>query len=270
MIYSQLLGGIGNILFIACTAESHAIDNNTESAFSNNTQSCTKRPQDVIWFQTILRKFKCINSKPAIKYIYREPNFLYKKMPYQKDGNLELSGYFQSPKYFNHNREHIVNLVCDYKYEIQDKLNKYFEGIEKEKISVHFRRGDYLKLQHTHYVQPVDYYKRALKRMADELGVDTLKYNFHIVVFSDDIEYCKQLKLFKQFKDIMFVQATDVEELYLMSDCNFHIIANSTFSWWGAYLNQKEDKIVIAPKKWFGEKGPKQHHTIYTDDMIVI
>ena len=274
MIYSQLLGGIGNILFIATTAQSHAIDNNTTSCFSQNTQSITKRKQESDWFKTILRKFEFVDRKPQIKFIYREPGFLYKKIPYQEGGNLELAGYFQSEKYFNHNRQAIVDLICDYKYEIQDKLDIYFEGIENEKIAIHFRRGDYLHLQHAHVVQKIEYYQKSLERMAEEFGLEfnQLNYNFDFVIFSDDIEYCKEIPLFKQFKNFHFMDSveSDVEELYLMSMCNHFIIANSTFSWWGAYLCQDKDKVVIAPSAWFAGKGPPKWNTIYTDEMIVI
>ena len=103
----------------------------------------------------------------------------------------------------------------------------------------------------------MEYYSQAMKHFPDT--------NF--IVFSDDIQWCKE-----NFKgeEFTFIEEDDYIELYLMSMCRHNIIANSSFSWWGSYLNQNEDKIVIAPSKWFGTDGRLKTENIYGEGWIVI
>ena len=107
--------------------------------------------------------------------------------------------------------------------------------------SIHVRRGDYVKHPNHHPVQTIEYYNKSVEMV----GKDTT-----IVVFSDDIEWCK--KNFNIDNIIYIEDEKDYIELYLMSLCDNNIISNSSFSWWGAWLNTNENKKVIAPNKWFG------------------
>lgn len=113
---------------------------------------------------------------------------------------------------------------------------------------MHIRRGDYL-VSPGHYINlDVEYYKNALKYI-DNPG--------SILIFSDDISWCKDN--FKGDKYIFIENEKDYIDIYLMSLCNNNIIANSTFSWWGAWLNTNPNKIVISPNKWFGPAKGKRH-----------
>jgi hypothetical protein len=117
-------------------------------------------------------------------------------------------------------------------------------------VSLHIRRGDYVNnpaANSVHGVLGLDYYRDAVALVASRIGD-----NFRLVVFSDDIEWARQNLTFSQ--PMTFVSgstATPHEDLHMMASCDHHIIANSSFSWWGAWLNASTTKIVIAPKRWF-------------------
>ena len=153
--------------------------------------------------------------------------------------NTVYKGYFQSEKYFSHNKNLIVNLFKNKSIVKEIKLK--YPDISNQSVSLHVRRGDYTNLQDLHPLQTKEYYNKAI------LKIGTYK---NIFIFSDDISWCKEnLK----YKNCIFVENnTDVFDLIAMSLCNNNIISNSSFSWWGAWLNENPNKIVIAPKKWFG------------------
>lgn len=145
-----------------------------------------------------------------------------------EDGT-DLMGYFQTEKYFSHIRDEILN-----DFTIKQK----FEKPMKEYIALHVRRGDYINQPQFHPVCPVDYYYNALDKMP----------SLPVVVMSDDIEWCEQF-----IPGSMYLKNTsNIHDLYVMSQANHNIIANSSFSWWGAWLNQNPDRIVVAPEQWFG------------------
>lgn len=273
MIYAELLGGIGNMSFIIATAYSLALDNRDEATFSERLQSITRRKNEDWWFRTFFRKIK--RKKGMVKVKYNEPNFLFNKIPYYP--NMEIHGYFQSEQYFRHRRNEILELFTDYKRDILNSLQLKLDLLPGKKISLHIRRSDYIKLQHTHNVLPMSYYHNAVKLIKEKLGKDYKDYIF--LIFSDDIEWCRKQKFFKQLPDVHFVENSDpltkgpveVFQLYLMSMCDHNIIANSSYSWWGSWLNENPQKIVIAPSQWFTKngKGPKNWRSIYTKEMIV-
>ena len=113
------------------------------------------------------------------------------------------------------------------------------------------RRGDYLNYPHIHPVCDVSYYQK---------GLENIKDIQNILVFSDDISWCKNNLNFPY--PTHYIEETDVTELWLMSLCKHNIIANSTFSWWGAWLNNNKDKVVVGPTKWF---GPSLQHEDTSD-----
>jgi hypothetical protein len=170
-----------------------------------------------------------------------EGGFHYTPIP-KIEGNIKLIGHFQSEKYFINHKNEILKL-----FEIDDitknyLLEKYGEILNQDTCSIHVRRGDYLGLQNHHPIQPIEYYQKAINIIGEEN---------HFLIFSDDIKWCEEN--FSFLKNKTFVSDNlDYEDLYLMSMCNNNILANSTFSWWGAWLNNNENKQVIIPSKWFG------------------
>ena len=183
---------------------------------------------------------------------YNEPYFHYSGIPYT-DG-LKISGYFQSEKYFHHNREKILDLFSvddTSKIYLEEKYGNILKNTNT--CSIHIRRGDYIGLSHIHPPCELDYYLEAVEQMP----VGTV-----FLIFSDDLDWCKQNLNFSDL--IHFVEGNpDYIDMWLMSLCSNNITANSSFSWWGAWLNQNPNKKVIVPKRWF---GPSVQHN--TQDII--
>ncbi len=239
MVICNFKGGLGNQLFQIATTLAVADDNNDEAvffSFSNLQQG--KQPTN--YLDNLYKKLT-FNDNVVSKNIYSELNFSYNKIPYQE--NLCLNGYFQSEKYFKHHRQIILDKFYHYDYSMESKYNKLFG--HEETVSIHVRRGDYQTIivngEQYHPPCELNYYQSALEHFSDK------EYKF--LVFSDDIEWCKQV--FDD--DFNFIEGEeDYVDLLLMARCKHNIIANSSFSWWGAWLNRNNNKRVIAPKKWFG------------------
>lgn len=164
------------------------------------------------------------------------------------------NGFWQSEKYFK-NIEGVIRQEFTLKYPLSTKSWGWKEIIEKdrESISIHIRRGDYIHNKDTnnfHGVCGLDYYREALQKLTEKKGKDV-----EIFVFSDDIAWAKENLYLPHISHwVSGLGIPDYEEIYLMSLCKHNIIANSTFSWWGAWLNKNPNKIVIAPKQWFSHK----------------
>jgi hypothetical protein len=155
--------------------------------------------------------------------------------------NVDLFGYYQTEKYFKHIEDEIradftfsEELLTD----CSEFFNSNFSGTKV--ISLHVRRGDYVT-NPNHPVQTLEYYKEALDKFPDDLPV---------LVFSDDFGWCDEQEFFEGERFYLSEGSASDADLCMMSLCNYHIIANSSFSWWGAWLAKSEK--VIAPKNWFG------------------
>jgi hypothetical protein len=126
-------------------------------------------------------------------------------------------------------------------------------------VSMHIRRGDYVEANDFHPVQNIEYYEKALDMIGDYQK---------LLIFSDDIEWCKTNL---QFRNINFCDGfSPIEDMMIMSRCSHNIIANSSFSWWAAQLNENEKKKVIAPTKWFGPKLNLETKDIIPETWIKI
>lgn len=187
--------------------------------------------------------------------------------------NINLDGYYQSEKYFK-NAENEIREDFQFKDEISEQCKEIINSIGNP-IFLHVRRGDYVRVQQWHPLMPIEYYEEALKKFNKDVPV---------VVLSDDFEWCQQQEIFKS--DRFFISESNVKfknkiqmgdgkmeqslvgfwDMCLMSLCDGAIIANSTFSWWGAWLQNNKNKKVITPnpKNWF---GPMYSHW-NMDDII--
>ena len=155
--------------------------------------------------------------------------------------DVSLFGFFQSEKWFK-NIENQIRDDFSFKSEILDPCLNMMKEVNKP-IAVHIRRGDFLKNSQNHYNLELDYYSKALSSFGNDREV---------IIFSDDSEWCKKQKLFSDDRFMMSESNNPYIDLCLMTLCSDFIIANSSFSWWGAWLSQNKDKKVIAPSKWFG------------------
>lgn len=199
-----------------------------------------------------------IPSPHAEAVVVRESAFSFAPLP-NPNQHVILDGYFQSEKYFMDYRDEILHLFdLGYGYK--------FHGAEKS-ISVHVRRGDYEDNPSTrayHGLLPLEWYYSAIERIkpSDDAA---------IFVFSDCIDRVEAEWDSTRIKAgrVLFVSAGEIETLKLMTQCKYNVIANSSFSWWGHWLNRIPDKVAVAPAEWF-KNGPKDTQDIYTKTMIVL
>ncbi len=188
---------------------------------------------------------------------------------FQLKSPVILKGHFQSEKFFAPYAE-IIQSEFQFRKSIIDRNKKFAELIKSSNsVSIHIRRGDYVSHDRANQVLGAlreDYYSNAKAYIENKLD-RTVTY----FVFSDEPQWAKEnLQLFSNAYFIDNSSAeTDVDEMYLMSLCSNQIIANSSFSWWAAWLNPNPDKIVIAPKKWFNN-APYDTRDLIPDSWIKI
>ncbi len=160
-----------------------------------------------------------------------------------------LSGYWQCERYFLKYRSKLLSELR-LKEPLGSDAQRFAEQIQREEyaVSLHFRRGDYVADEKTakiHNVCSMDYYRRAIEQLAGYVP------NFRLFVFSDDSEWVRQNVNLNMPMTVVSEGTEGYEDIYLMSLCHHNIIANSSFSWWGAWLNEHPGKTVIAPTEWF-------------------
>jgi hypothetical protein len=174
--------------------------------------------------------------------------------------NISIFGYFQTEKYFS-NVKDIIKKDFVFKKDILNPCLEYYNSLGTKKvISLHIRRGDYLVNSENHPPCSIEYYEQALKQFSD--------YD-KVIIFSDDSEWCKEQELFDGDNFLVSETGDQFLDLCLMTLCNGHIIANSSFSWWGAWLSNTEK--VVAPSKWFGPAlENKKTHDVYCEGWIKI
>lgn len=174
-----------------------------------------------------------------------EPSGTFAPQLLELGDNAFVEGYFQCEKYFLNLRPQLLKKFS-LKFPINEKNQKMLEQIkEKNAVSLHVRRGDYVNLQKTHGLCSLDYYKRAIEYIANNTK------NPHFFMFSDDIDWVKANLLIEYPYTVVDINSANEGclDIELMKNCKHNIIANSSFSWWGAWLNQNPDKIIIAPEK---------------------
>lgn len=166
-----------------------------------------------------------------------------------------LRGYWQSERYFISSRSRLLSEFVP----IQDIGDINRLTIERMRnsvsIAMHVRRGDYVTNNHTnafHGTLPIAYYQAALTRINAEIGLSQAKNVCHFI-FSDDPDWCRDNFGFLKSIEIVShnLNGRPALDIHLMQHCRHHIIANSSFSWWGAWLNDDPEQIVVAPKNWF-------------------
>lgn len=169
----------------------------------------------------------------------------------------QVVGYFQSPHYWR-GLESEVRKQFTFRRPLSEFTEVLGGQIQSDlSVSIHVRRGDYLALSHTHHVLGIDYYERAVAHMEE---VFERKASYY--VFSNDLDWAADhLPVPRDRMHLVRNPAEnlDFEDLFLMTQCRHHIIANSSFSWWGAYLANQEDQYVSAPARWFTPDKLNQH-----------
>ena len=252
MIYFKKLGNygrLGNQLFQIATTYALALENSDEAIFpiwEYNEYLIGIKTDDV-------ENFK-------ITYEYVEGSHNYYKPPYIN--GMNLSGYFQSEKYFENFEKEIKKIFkLKEKYEIELK-DKWKEQL-KNSCSIHVRRDDYVQSEGIggiHVTPKMDYFISSLNYIESLNKID------NILVFSDDIQWCKEN--FFDSRCIFVENQKDVLDLFLMSFCNHNITTNSSFSWWASWLNENKNRIITSPRKWFNTSESFWKDTYHKKQMI--
>ena len=157
--------------------------------------------------------------------------------------NINLYGYFQSEKWFSH-IENSVREDFTWRDDVKKLCQEMFDSIGGKAISLHIRRTDHLIKPTYHPVLPLSYYEEALSKFPSDLPV---------IVLSDDPAWCHEQEMFSDDRFLISDSGDNITDMCLMSMCQYQIMANSTYSWWGAWLSNSTN--VIAPKLWFGPDG---------------
>ncbi len=273
MIVVRLMGGLGNQLFQYAAAKQLSILNNAELYF--DTSFFSTKPID-----NIQRKFELdvfnIDYKIAtdeMLHHFHGTEFnntelvltkllsfgKFKKYKFSKygfdehfldlKGNYYLRGFFQSEKYFstikNIIREELM--IEDKHLPLDTELVNRIKNSENS-VSIHIRRGDYIRnltSMDAHGICSKDYYVKSIKLIREKLGTDDI----HFYIFTDDANWVRN-EMNWNIDCTLISDKKPIEDFYLMSLCKHNIIANSTFSWWAAWLNKNENKSIILPKQW--------------------
>jgi hypothetical protein len=276
MIIVKLGGGLGNQLFQYACGRSLSVKNSDilkldiEAYTANNPRVYGLGRFNIvenIARQEEIRKLRlpygflsrCVRSFKA--RILRQFNIGFNPKILELKGDIYLEGYWKNEKYFIDIEETIRK-----EFTLRNPLSQAAQEIkgaifdEACPVSLHVRRGDYVEVTGTlkyHGVCTPEYYRDALAYTSMRVPISRL------FIFSDDIEWVKNNMTFDF--PVTFVSQADIpdyEELMLMSYCKHNIIANSTFSWWGAWLNMNEDKIIVVPKRWLAKTGTDYYEEI--------
>jgi hypothetical protein len=284
MIIVRLMGGLGNQLFQYATGRSLALIHNTKLELDISNVAGSNNPVLKYGLNNfnIEENFASLNeighytgNHPAFLYryyyrlnkrifhpsLYVEKDFSFQPEVLSLPDNTFLSGFWQSEKYFKSTK---AILLEDLKFKDNpDEANwKILDKIlQVNSVSVHIRRGDYVSDPDNnsfHGALPIRYYEKCVDYLAERLA------DPHFFVFSDDPSWA--MANFKTNFPTSYVtqngSARDHDDLRLMSNCRHNIIANSSFSWWGAWINKYPSKVVLAPAQWFRDAS------INTVDLI--
>lgn len=277
MVIVKLMGGLGNQLFQYAAAKKIAINNKTELVIDSNTGFVN----DPFKREYSLNKFN-IDSKtlnynliylkliefPFINYVLnilikvfsinrlhlRESQdycFDEKIIKFKSKKNIYLEGYFQSEKYFKDIEKEILTLF-EFKIKFSAKVLNLLDKINNsESVSIHLREYDEMfknKTENIYDFNRKQYYEKAILKIKKKIN------NPVFFIFSDNIKWAKNLINLQGF-EVSYVSdrksLTQFDDLFLIKSCKHNIIANSSFSWWGAWLNLNPNKIIISPKVWF-------------------
>ena len=277
MIISRIIGGLGNQLFQYAAGRTLALQHNTAllldvTAFDDyklrnfdlatlhtGLNFASKEQVSSFINRSIAGKIRDNILPMALRKVYKEKQFHFQPRFFRAPANIYLQGYWQSEKYFLPAAETIRK-----EFTFKEEYIKNVSGLaarlrSSSSVSVHIRRGDYtnIKIIEIHGILEAAYYQRAMQLISEKIPGACFYF------FSDDMNWVKENLPVENAVYVSGVSSqTHIEDFYLMSQCKHNIIANSSFSWWAAWLNNNPEKIVIAPKNWFN-KGPKD-----TQDLV--
>jgi hypothetical protein len=272
----EIVGGLGNQLFqiamiLYFIKQSLQKGNNRYLVFNyeENLENTFNLPRKTFWHTLFKDQFNVLQPEefkeiePSFEICKQKDHHKYQELPYVTTNNILFKGYFQSFKFIDDEiRQQMIDHIYSNQHIVEEAKNKYNEikqvltATDDDMVSMHIRRTDYVYSSNYHHNLDLRYYKKALNLAAKS----------NIVVFSDDIEWCRQniSRTLFPYTAIYFVDTNNVEmDFLLMSLFKHNIIANSTFSLWASFISQHQDKIIVAPSIWNGPAGPKEWDELY-------
>ncbi len=232
-VIGEMTGQLGNQLFVVATACALAWDNNADPYFPTVVS-----PTDV--YKHVFFRCKIAAPDTLRNYTWEEPRYRYDPIPFYP--NMQIKGYFQSEKYFKHHREKILQLLAPSSKDMAYFRKKY-DWLLKSPNTVGVQLRCYfveIPLASEYMQYGIDYLEKAMSLFPE----DSL-----FVVTTNHVEYARK-NMPKWAKNVVFLDEPHYMCLHLQSLCKHNIISNSTFGWWGAWLNQNPDKIVVCPTAW--------------------
>jgi hypothetical protein len=251
MITALFKCGLGNQMFQVAAAYGLARKHRDRCAFNlEATYPLLQGNPPAKYKDTLFRHLPRLDGPPPDS-IYHEKGFAYREIPCLARQDMGISGFFQSEKYFAHCVSEVIHLFA-FDAGRTNEINDYLSKIRGVKVGVHVRRGDYRLNPHIHPMCSSGYYRTAM---------DLFEGDVSFIITSDDIPWCKNHLRgsrchFPEFQD-------ELDDMLVLASCDHNIIANSSFSWWAAFLNRNRGKRILAPKVWFGPGGPRD-----TQDLI--
>jgi len=255
-ISADLMGGLGNQMFQIAHAISQGEKHNRPVIFRPTSFTPMQGKNTSEYVKNIFRNVTFSNESIRYNSVF-EKEFHYQEVePFVT--NTIFNGYYQSSKNFLGFDQKIKNIFSPPDSFISEVYEKYKLLQNDKTVSIHIRNGDYKKNSDIHPILTKMYIDKILKKVP---------FTDNIFLFGDDKEFLRE-----NFSDenIILVEEEDWYEMWMMSLCKINIIANSTFSWWGAFLNKNPEKIVYSPSIWFGPRGPKNYQDIYETDWIKV
>lgn len=258
-VKGNLIGQLGNQMFIIATAYSLALDHDAEAVFpslkSNPNCNIPLNYQKVFF-----RLNTQIPEGEKEAFVYQEPKFRYVPIDYHP--NMELKGHYQSYKYFDHHRAEILALFAPSE-EIQEYLSSKYQDIldDPKTVGIHVR----------HYSEmPNEAVFPACTREYLEKAINMFPEDSTFVVFTNDWDFTKP-RIEGLAQNIVFIKdEPHYIDLYLMSQCKHAILSNSAFGWWAAYLNSNPKKMVVAPRQWFASQSGIDASDLCPEEWIKI
>jgi hypothetical protein len=260
------MGGLGNQLFQIFCGIAYSFENRIPFKISANKSdlvspldNISKRPTYWSNFLSNLAPFTYQNDLAIPTYI-EKTHFKFNKIPVINQ-DFKLYGYYQSYKYFDSQFANICKIInlTNQQAQIYEKYKLLFDGVKKP-ITMHFRIGDYMKNLAMHPVMPIEYYIKCIHYLKSQL-VD-FEEKYYLLIFGELCDNEKIVNAIESIKKSFAIEIIicdyaipDYEQLLLMSLTSHNIIANSTFSWWGAYFNVNANKIVCYPSIWNGSNN---------------
>ncbi|RYZ00071.1 MAG: alpha-1,2-fucosyltransferase [Chitinophagaceae bacterium] len=270
MIIVQLKGGLGNQMFQYAAARALAARHRTQvlldtahyradqlrnfDLFHLQVAASTAAPEDCapLKAQSTFSRLAARLTPYSRKRFYKQPFYHFDPHFFELGPDVYLQGYFQSERYFAPLAPQLRE-----EFRFRDAFPEHVRNAAGEmragpSVSLHIRRGDYRNPEtlRVHGILPFAYYEAAIRKLQERIGPPAF------YVFTDDPQWVAANLDIPGARIVSgATSSTHFEDLYLMSHCRHHILANSSFSWWGAWLNTDPGKIVIAPRQWFNE-GP--------------